>query len=57
MRIPVMPDGYSNLKSDRYSNLMPDTITITIGMDAAIFFPQDQQCHAGLLQLNGKLRP
>ncbi|WP_352939014.1 hypothetical protein [Mesorhizobium sp. M0938] len=27
-RIPVMPDGYSNLKPDRYSDFMPDTIPI-----------------------------
>lgn len=26
-------------------------------MDAAIFLPQDQQRHAGLLQLDGELRP
>ncbi|MER8710511.1 transposase [Mesorhizobium sp. M1088] len=28
VRIPVMPDGYSNLKPDRYSDFMPDTIPI-----------------------------
>jgi len=26
-------------------------------VDAAIFLPEDQQHHAGLLQLDGKLRP
>ncbi|WP_258580927.1 hypothetical protein [Mesorhizobium sp. AR02] len=32
VRIPVMPDGYSNLKPDRYSDFMPDTIRILIGI-------------------------
>ncbi|MGF6160735.1 hypothetical protein M2267_006017, partial [Ensifer sp. KUDG1] len=27
-RIPMMPDGYSNLKPDRYSDRIPDTIPI-----------------------------
>ena len=28
MRIPMMPDGYSDAKPDRHSNLMPDTVPI-----------------------------
>lgn len=28
VRIPMMPDGDSTLKPDRYSDLMPDTIPI-----------------------------
>ncbi len=28
VRIPMMPDGYSDAKPDRHSNLMPDTVPI-----------------------------
>ncbi|MBB5539657.1 hypothetical protein GGD55_006407 [Rhizobium giardinii] len=28
LRIPMMPDGYSNVKPDIRSNFMPDTIPI-----------------------------
>ena len=28
LRIPMMPDGYSDAKPDRHSNLMPDTVPI-----------------------------
>ena len=28
MRIPMMPDGYSDAKPDRHSNLMPDAVPI-----------------------------
>ena len=28
VRIPMKPDGYSDAKPDRHSNLMPDTVPI-----------------------------
>jgi hypothetical protein len=37
--------------------LAETAVAVAVGVDAAIFLPQDQQRHAGLLQFDRELRP